>query len=154
MDPLTPIFRVIYSVIPVPNLRLRTPTILEKGLPRMLIFSFMIVSYFFVLSGIIYDMIMEPPSIGSTRDEKGRVKPVVILEYRMNGQYMIEGFSAGLLFVMGGMGFIISNWAAAAKLSKEQYRYILFVVGALMVVLSFHMTVVFLRYKVPGYSYF
>ena len=29
-----------------------------------------------ILSGIIYDVIVEPPSIGSTTDERGNSKPV------------------------------------------------------------------------------
>ena len=33
------------------------------------------VSFLFI-SGIIYDVIVEPPSIGSTTDEKGNSKPV------------------------------------------------------------------------------
>ena len=33
---------------------------------------------FVVFSGIIYDVIVEPPSIGSTTDEKGNSKPVSV----------------------------------------------------------------------------
>jgi len=31
---------------------------------------------FFLLSGIIYDVIVEPPSVGSTTDEHGHSRPV------------------------------------------------------------------------------
>jgi len=151
MDPLTPIFRSIYSVIPAPNLKLKLPSIFEKGLPRMTIFALMIVSYFFVLSGVIYDIINEPPSVGSERDDKGRIRPVVILEYRMNAQYMIEGFSAGLMFVLGGLGFLLSNWAAGANF-PEKYRYMAFTLGGLLIVGAYNMNITFLKLKVPGYG--
>ena len=37
--------------------------------------------YLFCFSGIIYDVIVEPPSIGSTTDEKGNSKPVSCYNY-------------------------------------------------------------------------
>jgi len=38
-----------------------------------------IYSQFDLLSGIIYDVIVEPPSIGSTTDERGHSRPVLEL---------------------------------------------------------------------------
>jgi NADH:ubiquinone oxidoreductase subunit 5 (subunit L)/multisubunit Na+/H+ antiporter MnhA subunit len=135
----------------VPNLKLKVPSVFERGVPKMLIFAIMIVSYFFVLSGVIYDMINEPPSIGSVRDEKGRVKPVVILEYRMNAQYMIEGFSAGMFFVIGGLGFLVANYSASSNIN-ERYRYITFAIGAVMILAAYNINIAFLKIKVPGYG--
>lgn len=117
----------------------------------MTIFALMIISYFFVLSGIIYDMINEPPSVGSERDEKGRIRPVVILEHRMNAQYMIEGFSAGFMFVLGGLGFLVSNWAVGPNF-PQKYRYMAFVVGGLLIVGAYNLNMTFLKLKVPGYG--
>ena len=37
---------------------------------------FMFVLFWFFFAGIIYDVIVEPPSIGSTTDERGNSKPV------------------------------------------------------------------------------
>ena len=34
----------------------------------------------YVSLGIIYDVIVEPPSIGSTTDEKGHSRPVIFYE--------------------------------------------------------------------------
>lgn len=36
----------------------------------------------FDFSGIIYDVIVEPPSVGQTLDERGNAKPVAFLAYR------------------------------------------------------------------------
>ncbi|KAK8598023.1 hypothetical protein V6N13_095415 [Hibiscus sabdariffa] len=58
-----------------------------------------------VVSGFIYDVIVEPPGIGSTQDPAtGAVRPVVFLSGRVNGQYIIEGLSSGFMFVLGGIG--------------------------------------------------
>lgn len=36
----------------------------------------------FVFTGIIYDVIVEPPSVGSMTDEHGHQRPVAFLAYR------------------------------------------------------------------------
>ena len=35
-----------------------------------------------VTGGIIYDVIVEPPSVGSTTDEQGHTRPVAFMPYR------------------------------------------------------------------------
>jgi len=115
------------------------------------VFSFLFFSYFLVLSGIIYDVIVEPPSIGSTQDEAtGSVKPVAFLAYRVNGQYIIEGLSAGLLFSLGGLGFIILD-RANQKHTSNKSRYLLLGAGALLILIAYNLCLVFLKIKVPGY---
>lgn len=72
MDPVAPIFKFVYtSLFRLPALRLKTPSFIQ-GVPKWFIFAAMFFSYFMVMSGIIYDIINEPPSMGSVRDEKGR----------------------------------------------------------------------------------
>jgi hypothetical protein len=50
-----------------------------------------------VTGGLIYDVIVEPPSMGSTTDEHGHSRPVAFMQYRINGQYIMEG---QLLFLL------------------------------------------------------
>lgn len=71
------------------------------------------------------------------------------MEHRLNGQYMIEGFSAGFFFVLGGLGFIILNLAADENLS-ERNRYIYLGGGVLCIVIAYNVVMTFLRMKVPG----
>lgn len=56
---------------------------------------------------IIYDVIVEPPSIGSMSDEHGHQRLVAFLAYRVNGQYNMEGLASSFMLTMGGLGFII-----------------------------------------------
>jgi hypothetical protein len=73
-----------FKVIRLPNLKLRLPTVSHP--PAMLVFAIVFASYFLVLSGIIYDVIVEPPSIGSELDpETKQYKPVAFLQWRVNG---------------------------------------------------------------------
>uniref|UniRef100_T1J9P0 Oligosaccharyltransferase complex subunit n=1 Tax=Strigamia maritima TaxID=126957 RepID=T1J9P0_STRMM len=73
----------------------------------MFMFALVLVSYFFVTGGIIYDIIVEPPSVGSTTDEHGHSRPVAFMPYRVNGQYIMEGLASSFLFTMGGLGYVV-----------------------------------------------
>eukprot|EP01113_Clastostelium_recurvatum_P018326 TRINITY_DN21626_c0_g1_i1.p1 TRINITY_DN21626_c0_g1~~TRINITY_DN21626_c0_g1_i1.p1 ORF type:complete len:151 (-),score=38.24 TRINITY_DN21626_c0_g1_i1:85-537(-) len=137
-----------FSFLRVPQMRLRTPNIPRPS--PMVVFWLVFLSYFLVLSGIIYDMIVEPPSIGSTTDSNGNVRPVVFLQYRVNGQFIIEGLSAGAMFAMGGMGFIILDKSNSKSLSIKN-RYFLIMSGVLCILIAYNLCLVFLRMKIPGY---
>ncbi|KAG2381394.1 hypothetical protein C9374_006383 [Naegleria lovaniensis] len=151
MDPIFPIFKFVFtSILKVPDIRLKLPSIFEKGLPKMLVFFLLFASYFVICSGVVYDMINEPPSIGSKRDADGKVRPVAVLEYRLNAQYVIEGFSAGFLFSLGGLGFISLNWAADPS-ATSRARYIFLGLGAFLVILAYNVLIMFLKMKIPNY---
>eukprot|EP01012_Entosiphon_sulcatum_P041036 TRINITY_DN547_c0_g1_i1.p1 TRINITY_DN547_c0_g1~~TRINITY_DN547_c0_g1_i1.p1 ORF type:complete len:130 (-),score=19.07 TRINITY_DN547_c0_g1_i1:24-413(-) len=115
-----------------------------------LMFGFALMSYMLVTAGVIYDLINEPPAIGSQPDENGRQRPVTVMPYRINGQYIIEGLSAGIMYVIGGVGFIILH-QAANKSYSDKLRTILLSVGAGCVVFAYNICLMFLRLKMPGY---
>ncbi len=137
-----------FQFIRIPNLKLRLPKISKPS--AMVVFGILFVSYFLVLSGLIYDVIVEPPSVGMTRDEvTGATKPQAILMYRVNGQYIIEGLAAGLLFAMGGAGFILLDFANK-KATANKNRYLLFLGGSIFIFAAYNLCIVFMRMKVPG----
>ena len=138
-----------FKAIRLPNFKLRLPTITQP--PAMLVFAIVLGSYFLVFSGIIYDIIVEPPSIGSELDPVTKqYKPVAFLQWRVNGQYIIEGLSAGSMFVIGAVGFILLD-RSNGKSTSNRNRYLLLLAGALCVILSYAVSMVFLRMKIPGY---
>ncbi|PAV91327.1 hypothetical protein WR25_21909 [Diploscapter pachys] len=95
---LNGVFRM--TLIDPPNIRIGKPKWLE--LPSaMSVFVFIVGTYFLVTAGVIYDVINEPPSIGSTFDERGHQRPTAILVGRVNGQYIMEGLAAAFMFVLG-----------------------------------------------------
>jgi hypothetical protein len=67
----------------------------------------------------------------------------------VNGQYIIEGLSAGLLFSLGGVGFILLD-RANQKFTSTTNRYLLLLAGAICIVVAYNLLLVFLRMKVPG----
>ena len=80
----------VFSVLSVPDLRIKRPSWIRQPTSNEMLF-FVLVSYFLVTGGIIYDVIVEPPSMGSTTDEHGHSRPVAFMQYRINGQYIMEG---------------------------------------------------------------
>ncbi|GFP99575.1 cdp-diacylglycerol--serine o-phosphatidyltransferase 1 [Phtheirospermum japonicum] len=111
-----------FSFLRPPRLRFKLPSF---TLPSpMTVSSIILLTYFIFVSAIVYDVIVEPPGIGSTQDRfTGAVKPVVFLPGRVNGQYIIEGLSSGFMFMLGGVGIVLldlaldKNWAKSVKVS-------------------------------------
>ncbi|KAF4392816.1 hypothetical protein CsatB_014893 [Cannabis sativa] len=150
VDPLFHALRLIpYSFLRTPRLRLKLPTF---TLPSpMTVYALVLLTYFMVVSGIVYDVIVEPPGIGSTQDRAtGAVRPVVFLPGRVNGQYIIEGLSSGFMFVLGGVGIVLMDLALdrnRAKSVKVSYAS----AGISSVVIAYIMSMLFIRIKIPAY---
>lgn len=137
-----------FGVLRCPNLKIRMFNLSWRPNNKV-VFLLAFASYFMVLSGLIYDVIVEPPSIGSTRDPNtGAVKPVAFLQYRVNGQYIIEGLSAGFFFAVGGGGFILIDLSNDSK-TKKGTRYIMLIAGILCVFVSYMLCQLFIRMKIP-----
>ncbi|KYQ96693.1 hypothetical protein DLAC_03986 [Tieghemostelium lacteum] len=133
-----------FKFVKVPRFRLKVPNI-NKPAP-MFVFALVFLSYFLVSSGIIYDLIVEPPSIGYQQDERGNSRPMVFQMYRINGQFIIEGLSAGFVFALGALGVIILDF------NKTKDNSYVFAVGVSLIFAAFNIAIVFLRMKIPGYS--
>ncbi|XP_061188221.1 oligosaccharyltransferase complex subunit OSTC-like [Saccostrea cucullata] len=142
------LFNIPFHVLEVPNLKLKRPGWVKQP-SAMVMFSMVLFSYFLVTGGIIYDVIVEPPSIGSTTDERGNSKPVAFMPYRVNGQYIMEGLASSFLFTIGGLGFVILDRTNHSM--PRLNRILLLCVGFISILISFFMCRVFMRMKLPGY---
>ena len=43
--------------------------------------------------------------MGSTTDEHGHSRPVAFMQYRINGQYIMEGLVSSFMFTLGKIAF-------------------------------------------------
>ncbi|WVZ19261.1 hypothetical protein V8G54_006583 [Vigna mungo] len=150
LDPIFHLLRVLpFSFLRPPRLRLKLPSLTLPS-PNA-VFALLLLTYFMVVSGIVYDIIVEPPGIGSTQDPyTGSVRPVVFMSGRVNGQYIIEGLSSGFMFVLGGIGIILLDLALdrnRPKSVKVSYAS----AGVSSVVLAYVMSMLFIRIKIPAY---
>ncbi|CAB3383451.1 Hypothetical predicted protein [Cloeon dipterum] len=143
------LYSIPFSILEVPNLKIKKPTWIHVP-SAMTVFSLVVLSYFLVTGGIIYDVIVEPPSVGSTTDENGHSRPVAFMPYRVNGQYIMEGLAASFLFTMGGLGFVILEQTHSPATPKLN-RLLLIFVGFICILVSFFTCWIFMRMKLPGY---
>merc|ERR1712137_1147314 len=143
------VYALPFSVLECPNLKLRKPSWIKQP-SAMVVFAAVLASYFLVTGGIIYDVIIEPPSVGSVPDEKGNSKPVAFMPYRVNGQYIMEGLASSFMFSLGGAGMIILDQTHNPNTPKLN-RMMLQFVGFAAMVISFGCCWVFMRMKLPGY---
>ena len=102
------LLRPLFNVLTVPDLKIKKPAWIQMPSPWT-IFTFVLLSYFLVTGGIIYDVIVEPPSVGSTTDEHGHTRPVAFMPYRVNGQYIMEGLASSFMFRWEHIIIIISE---------------------------------------------
>ncbi|KAL3283254.1 hypothetical protein HHI36_006402 [Cryptolaemus montrouzieri] len=142
-------FTIPYCVLEVPNIKIKKPSWLHQP-SSTTVFAIVLLSYFLVTGGIIYDVIVEPPSVGSTTDEHGHSRPVAFMPYRVNGQYIMEGLASSFLFSMGGLGFIVLDHIHS-PLTPKLNRLLITAVGFICVLISFFTTWIFMRMKLPGY---
>ncbi|CAJ1975833.1 unnamed protein product [Sphenostylis stenocarpa] len=150
LDPIFHLLRVLpFSFLRPPRLRLKLPSLTLPS-PNA-VFALVLLTYFMVVSGIVYDIIVEPPGIGSLQDPyTGAVRPVVFMSGRVNGQYIIEGLSSGFMFIVGGIGIILLDLALdrnRAKSVKVSYAS----AGVSSVVIAYVMSMLFIRIKIPAY---
>jgi len=149
------IFNVPFTLLAVPNLKIRKPSWLVQP-SAMVVFSLALFSYFLVTAGVIYDVIVEPPGVGSTVDERGMSRPVAFMPYRVNGQYILEGLASSFLFTVGGLGFIIlynnHGYSGTYKSHSRLGYYLMTAVGFICVLVSVLTTHIFMKIKLPGYN--
>ncbi|XP_061394622.1 putative oligosaccharyltransferase complex subunit CG9662 [Musca vetustissima] len=141
-------YEMPFHLLVPPNIKLRIQ--IPKPSP-FFIFSWILVSYFLVTGGIIYDVIVEPPSVGATVDENGHSRPVAFMPYRVNGQYIMEGLASSFLFTIGGIGFIIMDLSSNTLGKTKLNRMLLSSMGFIFILVSFFTTWLFMRMKLPSY---
>ena len=73
------LLKPVFSVLSVPDVKIRRPWWLAMPSANQTLFM-ILVSYFLVTGGVIYDVIVEPPSMGSTTDEHGHSRPVAFMQ--------------------------------------------------------------------------
>ncbi|XP_077548675.1 oligosaccharyltransferase complex subunit ostc-B-like [Haemaphysalis longicornis] len=149
MHAMESFYSIPYHLLEVPNLKLKRPSWFRRPSP-MVVYPFVLFSYFLVCGGVIYDIIVEPPSIGSTTDEHGHSKPVAFMAYRVNGQYIMEGLASSFLFTVGGLGYVILDRTHSPNMPRLN-RILLISTGFICILVSFFTVYVFMRIKLPGY---
>ncbi|TKR59434.1 hypothetical protein L596_029103 [Steinernema carpocapsae] len=139
----------LFSVIQPPNVRIQAPRWMKMPSPMQAL-VFVLGTYFLITGGVVYDIINEPPHIGTTVDERGMTRTVAVMPYRVNGQYIMEGLMASFMFTLGGAGFIILD-NCNSPLTPKRSRLLLLSLGFGSLFVAFASTRFLMRMKLPDY---
>ncbi len=74
------------------------------------------------------------------------------MQWRINGQYIMEGLASSFLFTLGGLGFIILDQTNALLMPKLN-RILYILIGSICILVSFFTLRVFMKIKMPSYLY-
>ena len=107
-----------FRYLVTPNLEMTRPKWFRLPSSRT-VFILFFISYYFICGGIVYNIVIEPPAMGSIVDNNGAVRPVAFMRHRINGQYIFEGLTASLFFVLGSVGFILLERSRPFELFTE-----------------------------------
>ncbi|KAM3178573.1 hypothetical protein ACTXT7_002276 [Hymenolepis weldensis] len=145
------VFGTIFDVLECPKIRIKRPSWLR--LPsRMTVFGFVLMTYFLVTGGIIFDIINGPPSVGTETDARGNQRPVAFMQWRLNSQYIMEGLLCSFMFTLGAVGFIILDIVNEAKVTRLT-RTITLAIGVASVFIAFISIRSFMKIKLPSYRF-
>eukprot|EP01064_Diplonema_japonicum_P032638 TRINITY_DN6185_c0_g1_i1.p1 TRINITY_DN6185_c0_g1~~TRINITY_DN6185_c0_g1_i1.p1 ORF type:complete len:161 (+),score=26.03 TRINITY_DN6185_c0_g1_i1:51-485(+) len=139
---------MIESYFRVPPIKLKQPDLSWR--PEMwLVQAGLLFAFWLITSGIVYDMINEPPAVGTTDGPGGRKVPQGVMD-RMQGQYFIEGLTGGFYYTMGGSGCILAHYSLTAPWALKKRSIALGTAFALVILAKFG-TNMFWSIKMPGY---
>jgi hypothetical protein len=151
LDVEHPFYFAPFQILRAPDLNLRLPRADPREINKWQVFAVLLLTYFLVTCGAIYDVIMEPQGIGDRIDAlTGLRKPEVFSQSGVNTQYIIEGLSAGFMFCLGGSGFIFLDLAQDNNMASN-FRMLYLVAGTVMIMGAYNICVLFLRIKLPNY---
>jgi len=144
-----------FQYLHLPNFKLVTPN-LPRPSPYWFFFLILL-TFYVVTSGIIYDLINEPPSMGQRLDARGNRVSEVFVPYRLNAQYIIEGLTSGFVYVLGALALIGLDVFPRLKLGKRGAEAAdtgstLSLISFGVFMASFYILVFFFRMKMPSYS--
>ncbi|CAL4258336.1 unnamed protein product, partial [Meganyctiphanes norvegica] len=142
MSPYPPTFVLVWKLFTTGRPTWWTQTSTGQATARCVIILFI------TTNGIIYDVIVEPPSVGSTTDEHGHSRPVAFMAYRVNGQYIMEGLASSFMFALGGIGFIVLDQTHSPSTPKLN-RILLIIIGFSCIIIASIACYAFMKIKLP-----
>ena len=99
-----------FNVLPLPPVHLKAPS---RPSRTAAVVAFFVV-YFFLTSGIVYDVIKGQPSMGMRTNPKTGLREVkVFLPNKINQQFIIEGFAGAFTFCFYSFGLILVDWSTS-----------------------------------------
>eukprot|EP00792_Barthelona_sp_PAP020_P004463 TRINITY_DN2144_c0_g3_i1.p1 TRINITY_DN2144_c0_g3~~TRINITY_DN2144_c0_g3_i1.p1 ORF type:complete len:142 (+),score=28.70 TRINITY_DN2144_c0_g3_i1:35-460(+) len=119
---------------------------------KQLIIGFVFLTYFIVVAGVIYDIVVAPPAVGTEYNEKTRsYQPVTVVKWRLNGQYIIEGMTASFFISIVGLSILGFHIGATDSNKGLFARKVLMSISSIGFFIGFFIVMSFFKLKVGNY---
>ena len=117
-------------------------------------FLAVLAGYTLLSGGALFNAIVQPPSVGSSKDQvTGKVRIEAVLPHDIHTQFIVEGVTAGVMFSVGGCGFIFVMLATGRRGQSPRmtavYGKLEGLAGLGMTVIALAVCVTFIRIKIP-----
>lgn len=112
-----------------------------------------LVFYFLMISGSLHIALIKPPAIGTALDEaSGAAVTETFMKGTLRGSYIVEGFAAGSVFMMGSFGLILLDRSLLdSSQARTKSRFLLACAGSVAFAVAYNLALMFVRKKIPGY---
>jgi NADH:ubiquinone oxidoreductase subunit 5 (subunit L)/multisubunit Na+/H+ antiporter MnhA subunit len=127
-----------------PKIILRKPKFrLPSEIPTSLLFQIAVIFIFAIYMGLIYDIVKEPLPLGS------RFGIPVLIDERLDAQFIIEGIVAGIIFFVGFIGFIIIFYSTR-YFYEPKFARTLLLIGVMAVIAAYFVCLYIMIPKLPS----
>ncbi|MFX1518465.1 MAG: hypothetical protein ACFFCD_00870 [Promethearchaeota archaeon] len=127
-----------------PKVILRKPKLrLPSEIPTSLLLQIAVIFIFVIYMGLIYDIVKEPLPLGS------RFGVPVLIDPRLDAQFIIEGIVAGMLIFVGFIGFIIIFYSTR-YFYEPKFARTLLLIGVCGVIAAYFTLLFMMTAKLPG----
>ncbi len=114
-----------------PKVILRKPKLqLPTEIPTGLLLQIALIFIFCIYMGLIYDIVKEPLPLGS------RFGVPVLIDERLDAQFIIEGIVAGMIMFLGFLGFVIIFYSTR-YFYEPSYARTLLLIGVIAVIAAY-----------------
>ena len=114
---------------------------------HMPLFWLLLIGYFLLISGVFYNLLNDPPSIGHYTDPKtNKNLPAIFYMNDFKEQYVLEGLVSSFFCCLGCVGFIVLDYAQLPSISRKQ-RLMAYIFSGVTILMAFFMTRTFFRVK-------
>jgi NADH:ubiquinone oxidoreductase subunit 5 (subunit L)/multisubunit Na+/H+ antiporter MnhA subunit len=126
-----------------PKIILRRPKLqLPTEIPTALLLQIAVIFIFAVYMGLIFDIVKEPLPLGS------RFGVPVLIDERLDSQFIIEGIVAGMLMFVGFIGFVIIFYSTR-YFYEPSYARTLLLMGVIAVIAAYFVLLYMMIPKLP-----
>lgn len=142
-----PHFKWIIPFIKRPKLELRKPKFELPSLTQNRMTVLVLVTIWFLLSGGIYILIEKPTALAFTSTGSP-----IFLYPQFDRMFLLEGLVAGILFIVGGIGFILI-YQSTKYAYDPKYANLLLYAGIALILVSYFGVNYMLESKLNPYAY-